>query len=78
MRHWYWCAIERDVSPGETGPDTNGQRVEAVCKAHGMEVDLQSSDEPNGCYMVLLPEFPEHVEIVELTLGVGELRVKIE
>jgi hypothetical protein len=77
MQHWYWCEVERDVSPGETGSDVNGQRVEAICKAHGLEVDLQSSDVPNGCYMIRLPEFPDHVEIIELTLGVGELKVKI-
>lgn len=73
MRHWYWCGVTRNKNP-----DTLGERVEAVCKAHDLEVDLQSSDEPNGCYMILLPEFPASVEIVALEMGVGELTVSIE
>lgn len=72
MRHWYWCV----VTEGDEEPVKNRPRVEALLKAHGLGVCSQPAA-GTGIYMVLLPEFPEHVEVVEIELGVGPLTVKM-
>ena len=73
MRHWYWCRVTR----GNDEADLNEERVRAVCKAHGLEV-AKRKDPPTGLYCILLPEFPESIEIAALEMGVGELTVSIE
>lgn len=72
MRHWYWCSITR----GDEEPDTNEERVKAICKAHGLEVKRQLGS--NDLWLVLMPEFPESIEIAALEMGVGELTVSME
>lgn len=73
MRHWYWCKVTRN----DEEPDTNGERVSCILIAHELDVDLLNSDSKKGHYLVLLPEFPEEIELVEIEMGVGELTVSI-
>jgi hypothetical protein len=73
MRHWFWCRVTRNNGD----PDLNEERVRAICKAHGLEV-AERKEPPTGLYCILMPEFPEHIEIVMLEMGVGELTVSIE
>ncbi len=73
MRHWFWCRVTRNN--GE--PDTNKERVAAVCKAHGLGIDIKMSHN-DGTYLILMPEFPESIEIMALEIGVGELTVTMQ
>ncbi len=73
MKHWYWCGITRN---GKI--ETHGENTATVLKAHGMEVDLKSSHPETGSYMVQLPETAEHLELISVQYGVGELTVTME
>ena len=74
MRHWYWCRI----TEGDEEPVKDKYRVETILKAHGLEMGQHAKDNTaRGLYLVLLPEFPESIEVVELEMGVGELTVSI-
>ncbi len=73
MKHWYWCRVLRNDEI-----DTNGERVEAILTAHGLEVDMKSSDPPAGAYMVLLPEQPENLDLLAVRYGAGELVIEME
>lgn len=74
MRHWWWCRVTR----GDEEDDTNGERVESILTAHDLQVNLKRSKPNRGLYLILLPEFPESVEIAMLEMGVGELTVTTE
>lgn len=70
---WWWASITR-----EEEPETNANRCEAILTAHGIKVDISDSDPANGCYLIVLPRFPESVEVLEIQMRVGELEVVIE